>query len=358
MAERLENAAGERLCFLCLQGLGNLLLAEPAIAAAKAEVGAATVTVVVRQRGYAALLSNHPAVDEVVCLAPTTLLALRRRRFQRVYTCFPANDWRFELITWLVGGDERVGHRYLLRKRLHLPGAYTREVWVEGVDDVQQNLNLVGAHLVARPPHLAVEPVAAPRPLLALHPGSSTAHRMALKRWPPGHFRNLIERALAATPDLTVWLFAGPGEVELAEAIGGGLGPRVAVVAGLPLVEVARRLAACTCMVANDSGLMHLAAAVGVPTIGLFGPTDPLRTAPRPGLALQAVGVACAPCWPLHGVGRRPLCPHAERLCMVQLTPERVWAAVAPRLATSRSAPAPVLQTTRGSSPPPPKERR
>jgi len=333
MAEATPKNGVERICFLCLQGLGNLLLAEPAIAAAKERDPTTSVTVLVRRQAYAALLAGHPAVDEVVALSPGALLRLRRRGFQRIYTCFPANDWRFECVARALGGGERVGHRYPLRKRLRLPGAYTREVAVAPVDDVQQNLNLVAPDLPARPPYLTVAPAVAPRPLLGIHPGSSTAHRMDLKRWPPGHFRSLVERAVAAVDGLTVWLFAGPGEGELVEGIGAGLGPRVEVVTGLPLVEVARRLAACSCVVANDSGLMHLAAAVGVPTVGLFGPTDPLRTAPRGNLALQAEGVVCAPCWPLRSVGHRPPCPHAERLCMVRLTPEQVWSAVAPLLA-------------------------
>jgi len=332
MTGATARSGSEATLFLCLQGLGNLLLAEPAIAAAKERNPSAAVTVLVRHQAYAALLSGHPAVDAVVSLSPGALLRLRRHRFDRVYTCFPANDWRFDLITRAVGGRERIGHHYPLRKRLRLPGAYTREVAVAAVDDVQQNLNLIAPNLPARPPHLAVAPAVAPRPLLGIHPGSSTAHHMDLKRWPPGHFRSVVERALATVEGLTVWLFAGAGELELAEEIGEGLGPQIEVVAHLPLVEVARRLAACSCMVANDSGLMHLAAAVGCPTVGLFGPTDPLRTAPRGNLVLQAEGVVCAPCWPLRGVGHRPPCPHAERLCMVQLTPERVWSAVAPLL--------------------------
>jgi len=328
--------APRAILFLCLQGLGNLLLAEPAIAAAKGRDPSTSITLLVRHQTYAPLLTSHPAVDEVVALSARALLALRRRRFARTYTCFPANDYRFDLITRAVGGRERLGHRYPLHKRLRLPGTYTREVAVAPVDDVQQNLNLLAPDLPARPPHLTVAPAVAPRPLLGIHPGSSTRHRMDLKRWPPGHFRSVVERALAAVDGLTVWLFAGPGEGELAGEIGAGLGDRVAVVTGLRLAEVARRIAACTCFLANDSGLMHLAAAVGVPTVGLFGPTDPARTAPRGNIALQAKGVACAPCWPLRGVGHRPPCAHAEQLCMVQLTPGRVWAAVAPLLVTPR----------------------
>ncbi|RMF87516.1 MAG: glycosyltransferase family 9 protein [Nitrospirae bacterium] len=322
----------ERLLFICLQGLGNLILAEPAVRAARERHPGAAITVLVRRRAYLPLVARFPARVEAALLEPATVARLAARRFHVSYTCFPANDARFDLVTRLLGARERVGHRYPLRKRLRLPGTYTREVAVAPVDDVRQNLALVGEGLAATAPRLRVEPAPGPAPLLGIHPGSSTARRMGLKRWPAGHFRALVGRALEEVAGLTVWLFAGPGEEELAAGIAAGLGPRVEVIAGHPLVEVAELLAACTCVVANDSGLMHLAAAVGTPTVGLFGPTDPARTAPAGGLALQAPGVACAPCWPLLDVGRRPPCPHEERLCLVRLTPDQVWAAVAPRL--------------------------
>jgi ADP-heptose:LPS heptosyltransferase len=113
----------------------------------------------------------------------------------------------------------------------------------------------------------------APR-LVALAPASQA---MPMKRYPEAWYAALA-RALVKG-DVNVAVVVGPGE----EAIG----RRIAVPGGAalvptawPLEEVAALLAACDAAVGNDSGLTHLAALVGCPTVALFGPTDPARTAP------------------------------------------------------------------------------
>jgi ADP-heptose:LPS heptosyltransferase len=80
----------------------------------------------------------------------------------------------------------------------------------------------------------------------------------------------------------------GPGEEALAAHLAGSSGARVAPTAWR-LEETAALLAACDAAVGNDSGLTHLAAVVGCPTVALFGPTEPARTAPvGPAVIVQA----------------------------------------------------------------------
>ena len=106
---------------------------------------------------------------------------------------------------------------------------------------------------------------------VALHPGSGGR----AKRWPVAQFAALAERL--GRP--VVWLL-GPAEAEDAEAR--RLGERVGVVAdGLPLATLGGLLAQCRAYVGNDSGVTHLAAAVGAPTVAIFGPTEPAVWAPR-----------------------------------------------------------------------------
>jgi ADP-heptose:LPS heptosyltransferase len=106
---------------------------------------------------------------------------------------------------------------------------------------------------------------------LALHPGSGGR----AKRWPAERFAELASRSA----DPVVWLLgpAEAGDEELRE-----MGERVGTVAEeLPLSTLAGLLARCRAYVGNDSGVTHLAAAVGAPTVALFGPTDPATWAPR-----------------------------------------------------------------------------
>ena len=110
--------------------------------------------------------------------------------------------------------------------------------------------------------------------VVALLPAS---HGMSAKRWPPSSFaavgRACHERGAG------VLVIVGPGEQAIGQAVAAAAGGRL-VPGDLALDEVAALLAGCAAAVGNDSGLTHLAAVAGCPTVALFGPTDPSRTAP------------------------------------------------------------------------------
>jgi len=109
------------------------------------------------------------------------------------------------------------------------------------------------------------------RDFVAIHPGSGGR----AKKWPARRFAELARRV----KHQLVWLL-GPAEAEDEELR--ELGEGVGVVAdGLSLATLAGLLAACRVYVGNDSGVSHLAAAVGAPTVTIFGPTDPAIWAPR-----------------------------------------------------------------------------
>lgn len=105
------------------------------------------------------------------------------------------------------------------------------------------------------------------------------------KIWPAENFAALAQRLTAANgilPGARVAVFGGPDERDLAQplldALPSGLG--IDLVGGQGLSVTASCLARCALFIGNDSGLMHLAAAAGTPTVGLFGPSPPARYAP------------------------------------------------------------------------------
>jgi ADP-heptose:LPS heptosyltransferase len=115
---------------------------------------------------------------------------------------------------------------------------------------------------------------------VALFPAS---HGMPAKRWPTEGFA-AVGRAVAAR-GAGVLVVVGPGEEALGHAVAAAAVGRL-VPGALALDEVAALLAACAAAVGNDSGLTHLAAVAGCPTVALFGPTDPARTAPVGGATI------------------------------------------------------------------------
>jgi ADP-heptose:LPS heptosyltransferase len=116
-------------------------------------------------------------------------------------------------------------------------------------------------------------------PLIGLGPTANWAP----KAWPPERFAALFNALRAdALPGAVPVVFAGPGEAErdMAAPLLAALPDAIDLVGRLTLPEVSACLARCTLFVGNDSGLMHLAAAAGAPTLGLFGPTPAREYAP------------------------------------------------------------------------------
>jgi heptosyltransferase II len=145
------------------------------------------------------------------------------------------------------------------------------------------------------------------------------------KRWPPAHYAALGRRLAQA--GYAVWALGGPGDAAIGDQVA-ALAPEVANLAGrTSLVEAVDLLAAARAVVSNDSGLMHVAAALGRPVIGLYGATSPTFAPPlSPRAVVLREDLPCSPC------GKR-ICPLGHFKCMNDLTPERVVAALAPFLA-------------------------
>jgi lipopolysaccharide heptosyltransferase II len=101
------------------------------------------------------------------------------------------------------------------------------------------------------------------RPILMLAPGARGTER----RWPIDNFAQLAGRAVDR--GWTVWVSGGASDAALADAIKSDV-KSARVLTGVPLVPTACQMAACDAFVGNNSGLLHLAAAVGTPSVGIF----------------------------------------------------------------------------------------
>jgi heptosyltransferase II len=141
-------------------------------------------------------------------------------------------------------------------------------------------------------------------PAVALAPGSVGAS----KRWT---YYPEVAR-LFADRGLDVWVVGGPGEKGLAAEIVARGGPRVRDLTGNDLRNAILAMAAADIAISNDSGLMHVAAGLGTPTIGIFGPTSPYHWAPLNGLAATVQTKTVVPCQPCH----RPVCTMNDHRCM------------------------------------------
>ena len=163
-------------------------------------------------------------------------------------------------------------------------------------------------------------------PALALCPGAEYG---PAKRWPPRHFASVAREWLAREGQ--VWLLGSARERELAEAVQEGLPPAAAkrcrnLAGQTSLEETVLLLSLSRGAVSNDSGLMHIAAALGRPLVAVYGSTSPTLTPPGSGqAAILSLALPCAPCFQRE-------CPLGHGNCLEQLAPERVLAAMSPWL--------------------------
>lgn len=112
------------------------------------------------------------------------------------------------------------------------------------------------------------------RPIITLSPGAVGAG----KAWPPEHYAALAKTLVQ--DGASVWVLGGPGEATIAKQIVSAGGPRVRDLTSNDLRNAILALAAADLSVTNDSGLMHVAAAIGTPTVAIFGPTSPWHWKP------------------------------------------------------------------------------
>ncbi|MBI2509731.1 MAG: lipopolysaccharide heptosyltransferase II [Betaproteobacteria bacterium] len=157
-----------------------------------------------------------------------------------------------------------------------------------------------------------------PRPVIVLCPGAEYG---PAKRWPAAYFARLA-RELAAE-GWEAWLVGSPNDAAIGAEIEGASGGACRNLCGATtLGEAMDVLASARLVVSNDSGLMHVAAALGKPVIALYGSSSPAFTPPlSPAAFILKLDLPCSPCF-------RRVCPLGHFNCMMQLTPERVSAAV------------------------------
>lgn len=163
------------------------------------------------------------------------------------------------------------------------------------------------------------------RAVLALAPGAEYG---PAKRWPAEHFAAVARAALERGWD--VWVFGADGDRGLADAIVAGaatpgrddVGQLVNLCGRTSLADVVDLLAATAAVVCNDSGIMHIAAALDTQVIALYGSSSPAFTPP---LSLRATVLEqtldCRPCFERD-------CPLGHTNCLRTLTPERALAAL------------------------------
>jgi lipopolysaccharide heptosyltransferase II len=329
---------------LRFSAVGDVVLTAPAIHALRTAWPDARIVYAVKQR-LSHLVEHNPNVDEVIALreGEGPLAYARRLRAARPSVVLDLHGKiRSKILRALLPGVPKVvWHKRDVRDtlpvklalrpyRASMLFAHRYHAAVETV--VGRELPKGKLQYFLGPDDLAVADAALRasgidpgRPLVGLSPGAN----WATKRWPVERFAGLARRALER--GLQVAVQGSASEAQFGAAIA-QLAPGAVDLSGkLDLRGLGGFIARCAAFVANDSGPMHMARALGVPTLAVFGSTDPTMFDFR-GHEVLFAGVSCAPC---SFFGRRR-CPRGHFRCMLDLSEERAWAALSPLLSLGR----------------------
>lgn len=232
-------------------------------------------------------------------------LARFLERFDLVLSWFGDREGRWaEALRHFCAGQALVHpfHRHL-KFPGHVSDFFLQTLTELGIDPVAPATPGLALPQTARPaargePHGAA---LSESPYICIHPGSGGKH----KNWPRDRFLAVALRIRSTAGAPLVKILLGPAEEDCRTFWAGRETSGVEVVGDLGILELAAVLAGAGAYLGNDSGVTHLAAALGVPTVALFGPTDPLRWGPRgPNVRILRGQAPCSPC--AGGPGAEP----------------------------------------------------
>jgi heptosyltransferase-2 len=353
-------SAIRRLAIRSPNWLGDAVMALPAMGAVRRAFPETHITIV-------AVAAVAPLFREATNAEQNGLLVLNDRREEAKALAAGAfdavllmpNSFRTGWDARAAGIRERWGYasgvrRLLLtraaappRGRMHQSQYYLELVRGLGFEALQEPPRVRTVDETDRRAHtfIAENGLSGGGSIIGFAPGAAYGHA---KRWPPSRVADVIVRLTRETGSTCV-LFGAAGDREAGREIESSLPPDVRAINAIGRTDLrllAGVIARCAAFVSNDSGAMHLAAALGVPLVAIFGPTDDRVTAPVGGPSRD--GRESAPDVLTRPVFCRPCmlrdCPIDHR-CMKRITTDDVFAAVRRRLPAADVDPAAVRQS-------------
>ena len=330
-----------RMLVVAPSWVGDAILSEPLIALLREPFEEPSVDVLVppwcapvyaRIRGVGRIIENpigHGSLD----LARRRALARELARYGYSRAIVLPNSWKSALIPFLARIPRRTGYigegRYVLLNDARRLDAKAAPRLVDRFAALAGSANL----RVATPPAPVLVPDATNRmealramrlktsaPIAAICSGAEYG---PAKRWPREHFAALIGKLVGA--GFQIWLVGSPNDRDVSAQVMAELGTlpderRVRDLTGrTDLGTAIDLLSLAAVVVSNDSGLMHAAAAVGVPLVALFGSSSPVYTPPlSPVARIAKIDIECSPCF-------RRECPLGHFRCMRDLSPQAVF---------------------------------
>jgi heptosyltransferase II len=335
-----------RILVIAPNWIGDAVMSQPLLATIKASYPHAVIDVLATPW----VAPVYRACSEVTELIEADLRhgqlqwGLRRALVAQIKKCNYAscyvlpNSLKSALIPWLANIPLRIGYQGELRRFL-LTETKANSPKTQRIPMVEHYANLCAPsgnlNTSINPPYLvpmvsALESARArlqaagiqTNALVVLCPGAEYGPS---KRWPAAHFAVLAQSILNANPTASVVLLGSLSDRAIGDAIvssAASQGRMFNWCGATSLDEAIAIISLCSKVVSNDSGLMHIAAALQAPQVAIFGSSDPSYTPPN---SVKATIISLhLPCSPCH----QRECPLGHLNCLNQISPERVFAAL------------------------------
>lgn len=314
-----------------LNWVGDNVLALPTYRALQHRFRAEGGIAVAAPYNVATLLASSGLFKKVISWNGDTrerIRLLRNGRFRRAIIL--PNSFRAAMVAFAARISERWGYQTDCR-RLLLTHGVSRGDRGHQLEDYSELLSAMSApHVVDEIPLISL-PVAVreksrrtlrtlgiklDRPLFGLHAGGLYGRA---KHWGDDRYRETAMRLRADGYDVV--LLTSPGEHEQAEAIAATCEGLRTIGEDGDVLQLAAAISHCSAIITNDSGPLHLAAALAVPSVSIFGPTDPGRTVIPGATRVIRKPIGCQPCYQRE-------CPLRHHRCMTEISVDEVYTAV------------------------------
>ena len=343
MAKATSEHAVRKILVRAVNWVGDAVMTLPALDALGENFPTAEI-IVLAKPWVAPVYADHPAVSRVMIYRKgqgalsglgevvSTIVKLRRERFQMAVLF--QNAFEAAFLAWAAGIPRRLGYDRDGRSLL-LTDRFPKSVYSPGAHQVEYYLSLLRAagwraesrDPTLRPPEvqrrqslrlLAERGITEDDRIVALSPGAIYGEA---KRWPAERFAALGDMAIERWGARVIIMGSGKENRVCGRTASAMTSPVVNLCGETSLDLAMAVIERCAMFVTNDSGLMHVAAALGVPTVAVFGSTDHVATGPRGSRSsIVRHQVDCAPCLEAE-------CSRDFR-CMKAIEPEEVWEAM------------------------------
>ena len=326
----------KNILILCPTGLGNIILFLPAFHALKKVFLSPQFTIALDSRWYGdeffidqfgkkSIFTKFPSNQEGRIRQLKAILKLRKTTFDLALMPYSQPSVKLSLLLLLIKSRQKIYFKTKFRwlNRIFsicLPPN-------EGEHYVEKNLRQVKSLSIYDNKHdkwvivrnrISSNPIKRKLINIGIHPGGNIKFNWS-RQWPLDHYKDLIDKLLE-DERFKLYIYGGPGEKEVAEELCQFNQDLCISVINKSLKEVSESIAELDLFVGNDSGLMNMAFGIGIPTLGILGPTNPHHTGPYgPRNKVVRLDIPCSPC---YDDGKSLTC--TNRKCLDEILPEVV----------------------------------